>query len=145
MNSENGGQALPDHLIVRQSLTSISIKILHYDDTLSAANTENCEQEKTIPLPACGRKAHHHSPEDRFADAGKAPTASAVTRMRHRLKTPEGKTIYAKRKSTVEPVFGVIKQVMGFRQFLLRGLDAGLYWLQFEAARYVGRIGLPKG
>jgi hypothetical protein len=65
--------------------------------------------------------------------------------MRHRLKTPEGKTIYAKRKSTVEPVFGVIKQVMGFRQFLLRGLDAGLYWLQFEAARYVGRIGLPKG
>jgi Transposase DDE domain len=44
--------------------------------------------------------------------------------MRHRLKTAEGKAIYAKRKSTVEPVFGVIKQVMGFRQFLLRGLEA---------------------
>ena len=44
--------------------------------------------------------------------------------MQHRIKTTEGKKIYAKRKSTVEPVFGVIKQVMGFRQFLLRGLDA---------------------
>jgi len=44
--------------------------------------------------------------------------------MRYRLKTAEGKAIYAKRKSTVEPVFGVIKQVMGFRQFLLRGLKS---------------------
>ena len=50
-------------------------------------------------------------------------TASAVTRMLYRLKTAEGKAIYAKRKSTVEPVFGDIKQVMGFRQFLLRGLE----------------------
>jgi Transposase DDE domain len=79
-----------------------------------------------IPLLACGREAHHPSPEARFADAGEAPaaTASVVTRMRHRLKTVAGKAIYAKRKSTVEPVFGVIKQVMGFRQFLLRGLEA---------------------
>jgi hypothetical protein len=92
----------------------------------SAANTENCELAGIIPLLASGREAHHPRPEDRFADAGKAPadTASAVTRMRHRLKTAEGKTIYAKRKSTVEPVFGIIKQVMGFRQFLLRGLGA---------------------
>ena len=92
----------------------------------SAANAEACDQQGIIPLLACGREVHHTSPEDRFADAGKAPaaTASAVTQMRHRLKTAEGKAIYAKRKSTVEPVFGVIKQVMGFRQFLLRGLEA---------------------
>jgi hypothetical protein len=44
--------------------------------------------------------------------------------MRHRLKTRDGKAIYARRKSTVETVFGIIKQVQGFRQFLLRGLDA---------------------
>ena len=44
--------------------------------------------------------------------------------MEHRLQTPEGKALYAKRKSTVEPVFGIIKHVMGFRQFLLRGLQA---------------------
>ncbi|MDH4318869.1 MAG: transposase, partial [Desulfobulbaceae bacterium] len=43
---------------------------------------------------------------------------------KHRLKTKEGRELYAKRKCTVEPVFGIIKQVMGFRQFLLRGLEA---------------------
>ena len=92
----------------------------------SEANACACERDGVIPLLACSREAHHPSPEARFADAGEAPaaTASAVTRMRHRLKTAEGKAIYARRKSTVEPVFGIIKQVMGFRQFLLRGLKA---------------------
>jgi transposase len=42
--------------------------------------------------------------------------------MAAKLKTPEGKAIYRKRASTVEPVFGIIKSVLGFRQFLLRGL-----------------------
>ena len=44
--------------------------------------------------------------------------------MAWKLKTKAGKAGYAKRKSTVEPVFGLIKQVLGFRQFSLRGLDA---------------------
>jgi hypothetical protein len=44
--------------------------------------------------------------------------------MKHRLKTKSGKAVYAKRKSTIEPVFGIIKSAMGFRQFLLRGLTA---------------------
>ena len=44
--------------------------------------------------------------------------------MKYRLKTKSGKAVYAKRKSTIEPVFGIIKAAMGFRQFLLRGLDA---------------------
>jgi hypothetical protein len=43
--------------------------------------------------------------------------------MAHRLKTPEGRKLYAQRKHTAEPVFGIIKSVLGFRQFLLRGLD----------------------
>jgi chloramphenicol O-acetyltransferase len=43
--------------------------------------------------------------------------------MKHRLKTIAGKTVYAKRKCTVEPVFGIIKAAMGFRQFLLRGFN----------------------
>ena len=43
--------------------------------------------------------------------------------MGHRLQTPEGKRLYALRKQTPEPVFGIIKSVLGFRQFLLRGLD----------------------
>ena len=43
--------------------------------------------------------------------------------MAHRLKTPEGKNLYALRKQTPEPVFGIIKSVMGFRQFSMRGLE----------------------
>jgi hypothetical protein len=43
--------------------------------------------------------------------------------MTHRLKTPKGRATYALRIQTVEPVFGIIKSVMGFRQFLTRGLD----------------------
>jgi hypothetical protein len=43
--------------------------------------------------------------------------------MHYRLRTPQGQAIYAKRKSTVEPVFGNLKRSMGFRQFLLRGFE----------------------
>ena len=43
--------------------------------------------------------------------------------MAHRLQTPEGKALYAKRKCMPEPVFGIIKSALGFRQFLLRGLE----------------------
>ena len=44
--------------------------------------------------------------------------------MQHRMQTAEGKAIYGKRKATVETVFGVIKEVLGFRRFHLRGLRA---------------------
>jgi len=47
-----------------------------------------------------------------------------VEDMQHRMKTVEGKKFYAKRKSTVEPVFGIIKEIMGFRHFRLRGFEA---------------------
>ena len=50
--------------------------------------------------------------------------ADAIERMKHRLRTRDGRAWYALRKQTVEPVFGIIKAVMGFRQFLLRGLGA---------------------
>lgn len=91
----------------------------------SAANVKACEQATITPLLATGRAVHHPTPAERFADPGEAPnTTDAVARMEYRLQTPDGKALYAKRKSTVEPVFGIIKHVMGFRQFLLRGLLA---------------------
>ena len=43
--------------------------------------------------------------------------------MAHRLKTPEGRALYALRKQIPEPVFGIIKSALGFRQFSLRGLN----------------------
>ena len=51
-----------------------------------------------------------------------AGLASAADRMKHRLKTIQGRKLYRLRKQTVEPVFGIIKSAMRFRQFLLRGL-----------------------
>jgi len=75
-------------------------------------------------LIAPGRQNHYPSLNERFA----APpplldNPTSVERMAHRLQTPAGKKLYAKRKHTPEPVFGIIKSVLGFRQFLLRGLD----------------------
>ena len=61
---------------------------------------------------------------ERFAAAPPAPdNPTPVEAMAHRLTTPEGKKLYALRKQTPEPVFGIIKSVLGFRQFSLRGLD----------------------
>ncbi len=48
--------------------------------------------------------------------------ATSLQAMAHRLKAKAGRALYALRKQTVEPVFGIIKSVMGFRQFSLRGL-----------------------
>jgi len=89
----------------------------------SQNNVEACKGKNIVPYIASERQAHNASPEERFSEPEPlvAP-ADPVTQMKHRLKTIVGKAIYAKRKSTVEPVFGIIKAVMGFRQFLLRGL-----------------------
>lgn len=90
----------------------------------SEANVKACEAAKVEPLIATGREAHHPSLNDRFADAPPPPeNPTPVEAMAYRLKTPEGKKLYALRKQVPEPVFGIIKSVMGFRQFLLRGLD----------------------
>ena len=89
----------------------------------SEANVEACVEATISPLIAPGRERHHLSWKERFAQAPPAPEApSAVQAMTHRLATPEGRQTYALRKHTPEPVFGIIKSVMGFRQFHLRGL-----------------------
>ena len=90
----------------------------------SEANVKACGAAGVEPLIALGRDAHHQSLSERFADAPPAPeNPTPVEAMAHRLQTPEGKKLYAKRKHTPEPVFGIIKSVLGFRQFLLRGLE----------------------
>jgi hypothetical protein len=83
-----------------------------------------CEAAGIEPLIATGREVHHPSLTERFAEAPAAPeNPTPVETMTHRLQTPEGKKLYATRKCIPEPVFGTIKSVLGFRQFLLRGLD----------------------
>jgi len=89
----------------------------------SEANVEACAAAKIAPLIAGTRERHHRSWKDRFAEPPPAPdNPTPLEAMRHRLATPEGRQAYALRKQTPEPVFGIIKSVMGFRQFSLRGL-----------------------
>jgi transposase/IS5 family transposase len=90
----------------------------------SEHNVGACAKAKITPLIAVKREAHHPDWRERFTEPLPLPeTASHVEQMKHALKTKAGRAAYALRKQTVEPVFGIIKSVMGFRQFLLRGLD----------------------
>lgn len=69
-----------------------------------------------------GRRKHDYRPERVQKEAPQIKQAW-IKQMREKLQTDVGKALYARRKQTVEPVFGIIKQCMGFRQFLLRGKD----------------------
>ena len=74
---------------------------------------------------ATGRQPHGRSIaalEKRADPPAPEPGASAAEVMAHRLKTKAGRELYALRKQTIEPVFGIIKEAMGFRRFSLRGL-----------------------
>jgi transposase len=90
----------------------------------SAANVSACAAAGIDPLIAMGRQPHHPPVGELFCDDPLAPeNPTPVEAMAHRMKTREGRNQYALRKQTPEPVFGIIKSVMGFRQFLLRGID----------------------
>ena len=92
---------------------------------LSEANVNKCIEAEVTPLFSTGRQKHNQPLQERFTKPEPLPdNASPVEQMKYHLKTPEGKQLYGKRKSTVEPVFGIIKHVMGFRQFMLRGYEA---------------------
>jgi transposase len=90
----------------------------------SEANVEACEKAGVEPVIAMGRQPHHPPLNERFEAPPPAPEdPTPVEAMAHRLKTPEGRKLYALRKQTPEPVFGIIKSVLGFRQFSMRGLE----------------------
>jgi transposase len=111
-------KALPKHLG--------RVKTLVADTGYASQNNVNaCTQAKIRPLIALGRQMHYPSLDERLAEPAALPEQpTAMEAMRHRLKTRSGRKLYALRKCTVEPVFGVIKHVMKFRQFMLRGIRA---------------------
>ena len=102
-----------------------------------------CAKRGIEPYIATGRDPHHPSWQQRFAPLPDPPPqdASAQVKMAYKLKTALGKAIYGARKCTVEPVIGIIKEVLGFRQFSLRGLHAAagewtLVCLAFNLKRF---------
>jgi len=90
----------------------------------SAANVRSCEARHIDPLLSMKRESHHMAVLERFAADVPAPeTDDPVVKMAHRLGTKVGRALYGLRKQTVEPVFGIIKRVMGWRQMSMRGLE----------------------
>jgi len=82
---------------------------------------------------AVGKSSHHKTVADLLPQPeppAPGQTASAQEKMAHRLKTKTGQQLYKLRKQTVEPVFGLIKEVLGFRRFSLRGhAKVSLEWM----------------
>ena len=106
--------SLPGWLLASVALSAFTV-------TAIAAS----EGKGITPYIAIDRQQHNQTLGERFKEPPPLPDdADSVARMKHRLKTPAGKKVYAQRKVTSEPVFGIIKAVMGFRSFLLRGFDA---------------------
>ena len=90
----------------------------------SEKNIKACEAAHIEPLIAVARDAHPPGGRERYCEPDLLPAdATPMQALAHSLKTKAGRALYALRKQTVEPVFGIIKSVMGFRQFLLRGLN----------------------
>lgn len=116
-------RALPPELGTVQALVADS-------GFMSEANVRACAAPEAqgvtavAPLIALGRERHHVDPMQRFAPEPLGPPPpQPLAAMAHRLRTREGRELYALRKSTVEPVIGIIKSVMKFRQFRLRGVN----------------------
>jgi transposase len=112
----------------------------------SEPNIAALEGRGIAPYIATGREGHQLGWEAYFAAPPAPPPVDASPReqMTYKLKTEVGKAIYRLRKCTVEPVIGIIKEVLGFRQFSLRGQEAaagewGLVCLAFNLKRLHGR------
>ena len=113
----------------------------------SADNIKACTARGIEPYIATGREAHHRSWQAFFSSPATPPLddASPTVKMAYKLQTAAGRAIYRLRKSTVEPVIGNIKEVLGFRQFSLRGLTAvsgewALVCLAFNLKRFHGLL-----
>lgn len=88
----------------------------------SESNCQLLQNEGIDPFIATGRVSHNQPPP--AAPRGRiAKNATETQRMARKLRTIKGRATYAKRKHIVEPVFGQIKEVRGFRRFSLRGLQ----------------------
>lgn len=89
----------------------------------SEANATDLEQRGIDPYLATERLKHHEKVAS--APRGRIPkNLSAKQRMARKLRTKKGREMYAKRKGMIEPIFGQLKQVLGFRQFSMRGLES---------------------
>lgn len=123
-----------DKLELKSAVTNVNPEVRRISivcaDTgyFSKPAVQGLEAEGAGPTVYCAieRQTYHRTVEDLERNpASKEPpeTATIKDKMAYRLKTDEGLRYYEKRKETIEPAFGIIKSVLGFRQFLSRGLE----------------------
>ncbi len=83
---------------------------------------EDSKPTGTIVLVPAERKHHHRTVKDLEKPVAKpAKKSTAGEAMNERMQQPANREAYKQRKQTVEPVFGIIKEAMGFRRFSMRG------------------------
>lgn len=122
-NLEQAGIAPPTDANGNEEMIPATLDSGYY----SEAAATKMEEMGFDPYMATGRQRHHApaqepTPAVLGAAAAPSPAAAAKEKMAAKLRTPTGRALYARRKVIVEPVFGQIKGVRGFRRFLLRGL-----------------------
>ncbi len=124
-NPSDRGQALPAVDAIPEELGPPTAAALD-NGYWSPDNITGLAARDIVAYIATGREPHHKSWRERFAAEPEPPPAEAslIVKMAYKLQTEIGKRIYGARKHTVEPVIGIIKEVLGFRQFSLRGLAA---------------------
>lgn len=126
-------QLVPTLAVVSPVIRQVSNALVDsgYYSENSTLTVETADPSTTV-YAAMKRQSHGRSIaqlEARADPPPPPPDAPVAERMAHRLDTAQGKQLYGLRKETVEPVFGIIKQAIGFRRFLLRGREkAGLEW-----------------
>ena len=134
------------------ALADVSPVISHVENVLvdsgyyseAAVLRVETDAKDTTVLAAMKRHGHGRTVAQLEAHAdppGPPKEASVAEVMAWRLDTAEGKKLYGLRKETVEPVFGIIKEAIGFRRFMLRGLEkAGLEWTLVTTAYNLKRL-----
>lgn len=112
--------SVPEHI---RTVSDVSADTGYYSEV---AITEIESKNSITTYIAVERGSHHKTVQDleKHTDPPEVSENSEFKeRMKHRLKTKKGKDRYKLRKQTVEPVFGTIKETIGFRHFHLRGLE----------------------
>jgi hypothetical protein len=114
-NAADSGQLLPMVKALQNNLGKLPERLLADSGYRSEEGFAALEEKGVEGLIALGREGKKKGPID-------AKVYPASARMTDRLASPEGQAQYRRRKAIVEPVFGWVKHVLGFRQFSLRGL-----------------------
>lgn len=129
------GQYVTAHANDKQELPVAAASVdpaIREVDTVCADTGYFCEkavlevEDDDGPMVYCAveKQSHHRTVEDLLKKAEPVPPpddAPVKEKMAFRLKTQAGRTVYKKRKETVEPVFGIIKTILGFRGFYCEG------------------------